>query len=837
MVVVATGSRRSSRYGHRNRRGPTVFLLLVVYLATAAFRFLPLPRVVVVVEGRPIQKEGSAADEASSPSSSSAASIANTFWLDDENNDFNNGGGRDEPRRTIPPRDPSSSLSSLLLLEEATAVSVERLEDLRERYSAAGCVDSWGPFPTTTTGDRDDEIPAAAVAGTAGGHGGSGACGCGLLHDLAASSARLLGKLASSSPREDDDHHPEREFGGTGVGVSFASSSEEEEAVAALEAWAAGRTATAQPVPCGEDSRAAGFACKNIDLVAHLPLTSMVGNLTTGEPPFEGNDVWGWTHHDDDDRREFVVWGVAEGHYFLEVFVDRNPTLLGFLPSHTGEANLWHDSKVIGDHAYLGSEAERHGMQIFDMRRLLSIDPSRDCVDPGYCRVLEADGWYGGTADNPVGNTHNIVANYDHHGDDDRNRRSYVYLAGEGEGCDGGLHIVDVTDPLSPTFVACFEDVGYVHDAQCVDYRGPDSRYNNGGSNTEICVCFAENKVAIADVTDKSDLEVLSVFDYPGHAYTHQGWLSLDHRFLIFGDEIDEYRQDFPGVRSLLVDIADLESPGRVLDFFGNTMVTDHNQYVASVSRSTGRVDVTDRSYRDDGGDDGSIDLIYQANYEAGLGILEVVDYGTAQLREVAYFDSHPSSTAPGFNGAWSVFPYFRSGLVAIGDIEGGLYLVKPDLRAALPELIDPPTPTPAPNPPPTPAPNPPDDDDDVAVCVDGDLAYQDRSGKDCDWVDSRFTVRRCRYVWNDVVVASVCRDTCGRAGIVAADGEDRCEVSSERRGRKRKKKKARKARKAQKSSDGSNRRMRRTAEAEAADEEAAARRQRTRRVRAVDRL
>ena len=43
----------------------------------------------------------------------------------------------------------------------------------------------------------------------------------------------------------------------------------------------------------------------------------------------------------------------------------------------------------------------------------------------------------------------------------------------------GGLHAVDVSDPLNPTFAGCFGDDGYVHDAQCTIYTGPDTEHQD----------------------------------------------------------------------------------------------------------------------------------------------------------------------------------------------------------------------------------------------------------------------------------------------------------------------------------------------------------------------
>ncbi len=40
--------------------------------------------------------------------------------------------------------------------------------------------------------------------------------------------------------------------------------------------------------------------------------------------------------------------------------------------------------------------------------------------------------------------------------------------------------IYDVSDPASPQYVGCNGDDGYVHDAQCVVYTGPDTDYQGG---------------------------------------------------------------------------------------------------------------------------------------------------------------------------------------------------------------------------------------------------------------------------------------------------------------------------------------------------------------------
>jgi hypothetical protein len=68
---------------------------------------------------------------------------------------------------------------------------------------------------------------------------------------------------------------------------------------------------------------------------------------------------------------------------------------------------------------------------------------------------------------------------------------------------------------------------------------------------------------------------------------------------------------------------------------------------------------------------------------------------------EVGYFDTYPFSNDIIGGGAWSIFPYFRSGLVAISSIGEVLFLVKPNL-----------------------------DDDESDDCSDQSLQYQNQKRK-----------------------------------------------------------------------------------------------------------
>jgi len=444
---------------------------------------------------------------------------------------------------------------------------------------------------------------------------------------------------------------------------------EEEERLAltlSVESFAAGATttrATTNTIMTATDCSngfAGKYPCNNIDLIYHLPFSAVNHTFSAVNQATMGNDIWGWTHTS--TEREFLIWGVNVGSYFVEIThaaaappnAAAAPTVVGFLP-HSGEsASSWHDIKVIDDYAYIGSEAKKHGMQIFDLTRLLNATENTQ---------FDSDVIYRGTA-----RSHNIVANPD---------TKYIYIVGSRDGsntCSGGLHIVNVSDPTKPIFAGCYSADGYTHDAQCVVYNGPDTQY----FGHEICFCFNQKFIAIVDVTDKSNIIPISQTEYTNNQYTHQGWLSSDMTHIVWGDEMDEIRNNYDKTTcTLILDITNLTDPTNFQQYFGKSTAIDHNQYITNAQEQGYGPAYTNS------------DLIYQSNYRAGLRILQVnnidTDYGNAtNIHEVGYFDTYPDDDNTNFNGAWSVFPYFNSGLVVISSIAEGLFVVKPNLATAL---------------------------------------------------------------------------------------------------------------------------------------------------------
>jgi choice-of-anchor B domain-containing protein len=313
---------------------------------------------------------------------------------------------------------------------------------------------------------------------------------------------------------------------------------------------------------------------------------------------------------------------------------------------HEGKST-WRDFKVFQNHLYVVSDGQPHGLQVFDLTRL------RDVEDPPV--IFSEDVLY-----KEFGNAHNIAINEE---------TGFAYIGGSNT-YGGGLHIVDIREPKNPQFAGFHSDStvglnssGYVHDAQCVNYRGPDGDHQGA----EICMNSSETHVVIADVTNKSNVPTISASSYDSSAdldsinssedikhYAHQGWLTEDHRYFLLDDELDESNGG-NNTRTYIWDVQDLDNPGLIGIYENGLNSIDHNQFIK-------------------GG------YVYQANYTSGLRILSLENIANGELEEVAYFDTFPQNNDTEYDGAWSNYPYFESGVIVVSDISNGLFILQPNL-------------------------------------------------------------------------------------------------------------------------------------------------------------
>jgi choice-of-anchor B domain-containing protein len=465
---------------------------------------------------------------------------------------------------------------------------------------------------------------------------------------------------------------------------------------------ASAASVSAAPVPC-VNGFAGAYPCDKVDMLARIPLTQMGGTASD-----TGGDVWGWT--DPTTGKEYALVGLSNGTAFVDMSDPVNPIYLGRLPApsssgacvpsfgqaaptfvetpdheeechdpgvdddyslrrrlslsplsaptHCASNSLWRDIEVYADHAFIGSEQANHGLVVFDLRRLRGLtgppvtftENARSCV---------------------YGNSHTTSIN---------TTTGFLYANGANSGpCGGGGKpiIMDIRTPASPVQAGCDTAGGYTHDSQCFVYQGPDTAHvgksiciNSNGSQS------GNNRLNIDNVTNPATTVRLSSNSYSGAGYTHQGWVTADHRYFLLDDELDE--ENFGGnTRTYIWNITDLDVPVLVGTHFGSTPAIDHQQFIHG-------------------------NFAYQSNYRAGLRILETKDITNtpATLTEVGFFDVYPPENITDYGGTWANYPFFHSGNVAISTIGPGFgvmpaefFVLRPlfaDLKATVTDAPDP---------------------------------------------------------------------------------------------------------------------------------------------------
>ena len=306
------------------------------------------------------------------------------------------------------------------------------------------------------------------------------------------------------------------------------------------------------------------YSCLNYDLMGHITLEEMDAEA--------GNDCWGWT--DSSTGREYAIMGVNNGTAFIDITDSTSPIYLGKLPTAT-VISSWRDMKVYNDHVYIVSEAADHGLQVFNLTKLRGVESKQ---------VFSAD-----YVDKSFGNAHNIAINED---------SGYAYIAGAGL---NGVYAFNLSNPLAPQLELEGSQFGYSHDAQIVIYNGPDQDY----LGKEIYIGSNEDRVVFIDVSNKNEPQLISTFLYD-HQYTHQSWLTDDHKYALLGDELDELDSEYElkvdaKTRTIVIDLTDLDDPVLHHNHEAETKAIDHNGYVKGTE-------------------------FFLASYTAGLRVLDVLN-------------------------------------------------------------------------------------------------------------------------------------------------------------------------------------------------------------------
>ncbi|MDX2362730.1 MAG: choice-of-anchor B family protein [Crocinitomicaceae bacterium] len=192
--------------------------------------------------------------------------------------------------------------------------------------------------------------------------------------------------------------------------------------------------------------------------------------------------------------------------------------------------------------------------------------------------------------------------------------------------------ILDIaTDQLNPIELGVYDDY-YMHDI----YVRNDTLWG-GAINDGFFV--------VVDVTDPLNCVTMAT-QFTPTTFSHNVWLSDDGNTLYTTDEISNAFIASYDVSDLsaIVELDRIQSsPGQ--------NVIPHNTFVVG-------------------------DYLVTSYYRDGITIHDATN--PANLIEVGNYDTSPSFSGNGFNGAWGVYPYLPSGNILASDIENGVIVLGP---------------------------------------------------------------------------------------------------------------------------------------------------------------
>jgi choice-of-anchor B domain-containing protein len=262
---------------------------------------------------------------------------------------------------------------------------------------------------------------------------------------------------------------------------------------------------------------------------------------------------------------------------------------------------------VIGNHAYVGTEASGGGIQIVD----ISV-PSSPTLVTTYTAT--------------VGNSHTIFG--------DASRNLLFVMGGFQNTVNGGVQILDVSTPTAPVEIGQWDNQ-YVHDLSAE------------GNILYACLISA-NRFRMIDTTNPA-----SPVNH-GTAFT----ISSSHSSWPLGDgvHVAECEEQTGGHLKIL----NVSVPTAV------TVAATHNP-APSTSAHNPHVQGTQ---------------CVVSWYTRGTRIIDVST--PTAISEIGYWDTYPDNDGGGFTGNWGTFPHFPSGLIASNDMKYGLFLLKYDPTAGV---------------------------------------------------------------------------------------------------------------------------------------------------------
>ena len=202
------------------------------------------------------------------------------------------------------------------------------------------------------------------------------------------------------------------------------------------------------------------------------------------------------------------------------------------------------------------------------------------------------------------------------------------------------MEVYSLANPVSPTLLYTYNDVGHVHDA----YVRNDTAYLNCGGDGLRIVDFHYLDLP----GGMAPTELASLTSYPDDGYNHSGWLNDEGTVYAMLDENHGY------------DIKLLD----VSDFNNITILSTFNSGVDSNSMAHNAIIKEG--------------LLFVSYYHDGLRVFNIAD--PTNPFQVLYYDTYLPNNHSSYKGAWGVYPFwntnnFAFSSILVSDMQTGLYV------------------------------------------------------------------------------------------------------------------------------------------------------------------
>lgn len=310
--------------------------------------------------------------------------------------------------------------------------------------------------------------------------------------------------------------------------------------------------------------------------------------------------LWGYSAP---NGREYAILGTQTGTSFVDITDSANIREVDFV---AGINSGWREMKTYSHYAYVVSEGTNSKLQIIDLQYL-----------PDSVSLVSVWGYTGYTK------THSISQS-----------GQYLYLNGGNATANGGVTVVDVSNPVNPVKLGQWS-TEYVHDCRVLN-------------DTIWAANIYSGKMTIINASNKSALQTVRSWQaYPtATVSTHNAAITDNRNYILTTNELSS-----PPGRLYVWDIRDLNSITRVAEWQPTGITTSivHNVEIY-----------------------GNFAVI--AHYTSGIRIVNISNPEAPQ--EVAWYDTYPTNNSSNFNGCWGVY-MFPSGKIIGSDMSNGLFVIK----------------------------------------------------------------------------------------------------------------------------------------------------------------